>query len=462
MIRGMALFLVRRFSTEPPDWSRLRPFLDFTRPSTWYPATRNVKRTVICHVGPTNSGKTYSALQKLLDIKNYNGRGIYCAPLRLLAIEMYEKLNGKYELPCALRTGEITCGPNPEGVAAAVHLPPGSKAWQDYPVVACTVEMADTSLPYDVAIIDEVQMMADQQRGWAFTQAVLGLPAKRLYLCGEEAAIPLIKKICQETGDNLEIVRFNRLSPLQVKPKCVDPQLKHVEPGDCVVAFSRRQIFEVKSRIESNTGRKCAVVYGNLPIDSRTTQARLFNAQGKDHSILVASDAVGMGLNLNIRRIIFNAVQKFNGEERELVPMNQIKQIAGRAGRFGTSHGENGIVTTLRPQDMPYLVECLQTPNEDIKAAGLLPSADHIVNLHYALPHLKLPDMIQLYKEQVSLSDHYFLCHFKDMQRLALLMEPYQSLSMKDRFQLACAPVKKSDELSVSTFRTVNQPYLAV
>lgn len=95
----------------------------------------------------------------------------------------------------------------------------------------------------------------------------------------------------------------------------------------------------------------------------------------------------------NIRRIIFKTLHKFNGIDLEPVPTNQVKQIAGRAGRFGTLH-EGGILTTLSKHDMRYLQQCMATPNENIKAAGLLPTSDHIVNISYAFPQLSLSEII--------------------------------------------------------------------
>jgi ATP-dependent RNA helicase SUPV3L1/SUV3 len=125
--------------------------------------------------------------------------------------------------------------------------------------------MVDVGSKYDTAIIDEIQMMADPQRGWAFTQALLGLQSETIFLCGEEAAVPLIEKLCKETGDTLEVKRFKRLSPLSVCQKPLG-DYQNIQPGDCVVTFSRRQIFDVKAQIERATNKKCAVVYGNLPM----------------------------------------------------------------------------------------------------------------------------------------------------------------------------------------------------
>lgn len=127
--------------------------------------------------------------------------------------------------------------------------------------------------------------------------------------------------------------------------------LSQVQKGDCVITFSRKDIFAVRREIEQVTGLKCASIYGNLPPgiykigililkDVRSEQARLFNKADSGFDVLVASDAVGMGLNLAIRRVVFDTVEKVTG----MVAPSHVKQIAGRAGRYGSDFPE-GYVT---------------------------------------------------------------------------------------------------------------------
>lgn len=264
--------------------STLSTILDLRFPSEWFPQARaKTPRKIYCHVGPTNSGKTHAAIERLKTA----GRGVYCAPLRLLAMEMWERLNGS-GVECGLRTGEVAYGPqaSPE------------KDYRSAAALSCTVEMLDLHQEYDVAIVDEIQMLADEQRGWAFTQALLGVNAREVYVCGEEAAVPLIRAISQEAGDEVEVVRYERLSPLVVLEKSLGGRLASLKPGDCVVAFSRNSIFKTKLEIERRHGSQCAVVYGSLPAENRTGQAKAFNAREGGCNVLVASDAIGMGLNL--------------------------------------------------------------------------------------------------------------------------------------------------------------------
>ncbi len=123
-----------------------------------------------------------------------------------------------------------------------------------------------------------------------------GIQASEIHLCGEASSIPLIRKLLESTKDVIEVNEYNRLSSLEVEEKPIK-NFKNVQKGDCVVGFSRKTMFILKQEIEKATRLKCAMVYGGLPPEVRAEQARLFN-QGEVYDILVASDAVGMGLNL--------------------------------------------------------------------------------------------------------------------------------------------------------------------
>ena len=111
--------------------------------------------------------------------------------------------------------------------------------------------------------------------------------------------------------------------------------LARVQPGDCIVGFSRRALHQLKLEVEDATGLRCCLIYGSLPPETRTQQAALFNDPNSGYDVLVATDAIGMGLNLNIRRLVFAAMQKFNGQEVVPLTPSQIRQIGGRAGRWG-------------------------------------------------------------------------------------------------------------------------------
>lgn len=252
-------------------------YLDLRYPTEWYRLARMVQREIHLHVGPTNSGKTYQALKRLEE----SGNGLYAGPLRLLAHEVYSRFNNK-GIPCDLVTGD--------DVRKATE--------QDAKLSSHTVEMVDCGKAVDVAVIDEIQMIAQEERGWAWTRAFLGARAKELHLCGETRVIPLIRELAASMGDTLHIHHYDRLNPLKAMTKSLRGNLKNLRRGDCIVCFSVLGIHAMKKQIELDTGRRVAIVYGSLPPEIRAQQAALFNDPNNDYDFLVASDAIGMGLNL--------------------------------------------------------------------------------------------------------------------------------------------------------------------
>ncbi|KAI6111189.1 P-loop containing nucleoside triphosphate hydrolase protein [Pisolithus sp. B1] len=353
-----------------------------------------MRRKIIMHVGPTNSGKTHMALRALAAAKS----GLYAGPLRLLAHEIWERLNkgqivpldmfpeGDAEPDTTINTDTV----EETGTKKPTLRKQGSSKYvrqcnlrtgEEFRVVSdsasllsCTVEMAALDTQLDVAVVDEIQMIADPARGSAWTMAVLGIAARELHLCGEEAAVPVVEEILKHTGDELVVNRYERLTPLVVQNESLYGDLSHVQKGDCVVTFSRNNIFALKKRVEESTGLLCAVAYGKLPPEIRSEQAALFNDPHSGYDVIVASDAIGMGLNLKIKRVVFEVLTKFDGYVERPLSVSQIKQIAGRAGRYGL-HGEpGGFVTTLYPEDLPRLKSALSTPPEALTYAVIDPS----------------------------------------------------------------------------------------
>lgn len=414
-------YCIEEFPDEIKRFRNMISSADLTKPHTWFPFARAMKRKIIYHCGPTNSGKTYNALQKFMEAK----KGIYCSPLRLLAMEVFDKVNalGVY---CSLYTGQ-----------EKKHVPFSNH-------IACTVEMVSTEELYDVAVIDEIQMMADSCRGYAWTRALLGLKADEIHLCGDPSVLDIVKNICSETGDELYEQHYERFKPLVVEAKTLLGDLKNVRSGDCIVAFSRREIFEVKMAIEKHTNHRCCVIYGALPPETRRQQANLFNDQDNEYDVLVASDAVGMGLNLNIRRVVFNSLSKYNGDKIVPVPPSQVKQIAGRAGRRGSRYPD-GLTTTLQLEDLDYLIDCLKQPFENVKKVGLFPFFEQVELFAGQLPDISFAHLLEKFGENCRLDGSYFLCRHDHIKKVANMLEKVQGLSLEDRFNFCFAPVNFRD-----------------
>lgn len=253
---------------------------DLRFPTEWFPSARAFKRKLHLHIGPTNSGKTYHALLRLQEAKT----GVYAGPLRLLAHEVYARLVAKGKR-CNLITGDQMIFA--EGLETSMAS-----------INCCTVEMVPKGTECEVAVIDEIQMLGNSDRGWAWTEALIGLQAKELHMCGEERALPLVRDLGTAMGEELIIHRYERLSPLQTMDTSLKGSLQNLRKGDCVVSFSRKGIHALKKEIEQTTNKRAAIIYGALPPEVRVQQARLFNDPDNDYDIIVASDAIGMGLNL--------------------------------------------------------------------------------------------------------------------------------------------------------------------
>ena len=325
-----------------------KQILDCTHFKHMFPRARGLRRTIHLHVGPTNSGKTHGALNRLADVNV----GWYAGPLRLLAYEVFVRLNAR-GVPTNMVTGEDFIRP---------HEQPQ--------VTSTTVEMLPYHISLDCLVIDEIQMIADPGRGWAWTNALIGAVAKEVHCCGEESIVDLVKAIAKSLNEEVVIHRYERLSPLEIEDKSLDGDLTKVQKGDCVVTFTRNSIYETKRFIELNTPFRCAAVYGKLPPDVRVRQQDLFNRDDSGYDVLVASDAVGMGLNLSIRRVIFTTFSKKNKGIAYPVSPSLVKQIAGRAGRFGVNTGDTvGHVTTLHEKDLAYLKQSFVAPITQHKQA---------------------------------------------------------------------------------------------
>ncbi len=279
-------------------------------PKDEYPEARAMHRRFILHLGGTNTGKTYAGFQRLIRAET----GVYLAPLRLLALEAQETLIDA-GVECSLSTGEE------EDIREGdTHT-------------AATAEKLDLKRHWDVAVIDECQLIADPQRGYAWTRAILGVLAPEVHLCAAPEAKELLIRLIESCGDRYEVEVHRRKTPLVCMERPMDYQ--RVQPGDALITFSKVGVLSVAEDLRQN-GKEPAIIYGALPYATRRKQMEGF-LQGRMEYI-VSTDAIGMGLNLPIRRIIFMETEKFDGVERRELRPEEIRQIAGRAGRYGIYH----------------------------------------------------------------------------------------------------------------------------
>lgn len=277
-------------------------------PKDEYPDARNMERMFYIHVGPTNSGKTFQSLARLAKAKN----GTYLGPLRLLALEVQERMLEK-GVACSLLTGE-----EEDIVENETHI-------------SSTVEKANLNIHFQVAVIDECQMIGDPQRGSYWTRAILGLQADEIHCCVAPEGLNILKKLIESCGDQYKVEQTNRFTPLQFEDRVIT-SVHELKPGDALVAFSKKEVLRIAELLQLN-GKPASVIYGNLPYPARKLQIQRF--LDGETKYVVATDAIGMGLNLPIRRILFTAYRKFDGNEVRQLKNEEVRQIAGRAGRKG-------------------------------------------------------------------------------------------------------------------------------
>lgn len=311
---------------------------------------------ITLHMGPTNSGKTFSGLNNLAAA----GSGWYLSPLRLLAHEVYETLN-KRGVPCSLLTGEES------------SEVPGAQ------ITAATIEMFNPHRSGECIIIDEAHMLADDQRGWAWTRAIMEAAAPEIHIVGSPVSETLIYRLARELGFAVSTERYERLTPLHVAER--PWALEDLPARTILVAFSRRTVLGLKADLEKKFNRSVAVIYGNLPPEVRLRQAERF-ASG-EAEICVATDAIGMGLNLPADNVCFYEVEKYDGKNMRVLNPNEIKQIAGRAGRFGLS--EQGMVGALSMPNLEIIRQSIEARNTDIGFAYVAPTPESLALLPGAL-----------------------------------------------------------------------------
>lgn len=388
-----------------------------------FPLARSLNRKIHFHLGPTNSGKTHEALMQLQSASS----GVYLAPLRLLAMEIRDRLM-EAGVPCNLVTGEER-----QMIPGAQHT-------------ACTVEMMNPSHMVEVAIIDEIQMLQDEARGYAWTSALIGAPAKQVFVCGANSVTAPCIRAIQSLSEDYTITHLERKTPLLIEEEALSGKkynrwnLKNkLQKGDAVIAFTRKDVLTLSARFRQ-WGYGVASIYGALSPEVRRTESRRFCSGEAD--ILVATDAIGMGLNLPIRRVIFSSVEKFDGVAGRKINATEARQIAGRAGRFGIY--PTGYVNAFEQDELIHIEHMLHTSDvADLEKLPVSPNFKDITHIAGEMHTQKLSEVLTFVRERFSgNSDLFGLAPLDTQMQLALLIDAYApKLHLKDKFIFSCAPV---------------------
>ncbi|MBA9009956.1 ATP-dependent RNA helicase SUPV3L1/SUV3 [Clostridium saccharobutylicum] len=384
-------------------------------PKDEYIAARRMKRKFYIHLGDTNTGKTYNAIQRLKTARN----GVYLSPLRILALENFEKLNNE-GIVCNLSTGE-------EEV-----IKPGATH------TSCTIEKVNLKEHYDIAVIDEIQMISDTFRGMAWSKSVLGLQCNEIHICGALNSKYILEKMISDCNDEYEIKEYKRAIPLEVEDK--NFSYNDVQDGDAIVVFSKKRVLEIAQEY-SNRGIKTSIIYGDLPPEVRKMQYEQFVK--KETKVLVTTDAIGMGVNLPIRRIIFMSIRKFDGEEVRELTSQEIKQVGGRAGRQGIY--EVGYIAGVGGS-AEFIKSKLEAKDQVIREAVIGPS-EAILNIK----SLPLNEKLALWSTREEKLDYYTKM---DVSEYILILDKIKKykLSEEDQWDLLKVPFDVSRDELMQTF----------
>ena len=263
-----------------------------------------IKNKITAVLGPTNTGKTHLAIETMLSFDS----GMIGFPLRLLAREVYDKVIQKISInKVALITGEEKI------------IPPDAKYF------LCTVESMPIDKNLDFVGVDEIQMCADHERGHIFTDRLINMRGNKLTMfMGSNT----IKSIIEKLDDDLEFINRNRLSKLSYSGY---KKISRINRKTAIIAFSAEEVYAIAELIRRQKGG-AAIVMGSLSPKTRNAQVELY--QSGDVDFLVATDAIGMGINMDLSNVYFSNLKKFDGKKLRKLNLSEIGQIDGRAGRY--------------------------------------------------------------------------------------------------------------------------------
>ena len=285
------------------------------------------KNKITAVLGPTNTGKTHLAIETMLSFDS----GMIGFPLRLLAREVYDKvINIVGQNKVALITGEEKIIPT------------------DAKYFLCTVESMPIDKSLDFVGVDEIQMCADNERGHIFTDRLLNIRGSKLtMLMGSNT----IKNIISKLDGDIEFINRNRLSKLTYAGH---KKMSRINRKTAIIAFSTEEVYAMAELIRRQKGG-AAIVMGSLSPKTRNAQVALY--QSGDVDFLVATDAIGMGINMDLDYVYFSNLKKFDGKKLRKLNLSEIGQIAGRAGRYlnDGNFGITGDCKEISPEEVDLL-----------------------------------------------------------------------------------------------------------
>jgi ATP-dependent RNA helicase SUPV3L1/SUV3 len=388
-----------------------------------FPLARSIKRKLTLLVGETNSGKTHDAMQKLINAET----GFYLAPLRLLALEGYETLK-ENRIDASLITGEEEL------------------IDEDSFHISSTIEMLNFNIDVDVCVIDEVQMLNDKDRGWAWTNAIIGVAANEVIMTGSLDCVEAIQNIANWLGEDLEIIYKDRLSKLEILDYPIG--FDNIPKNSALICFSRNDVLKLKSKLSRDY--KVSVIYGNLSPEVRREEATRFRTGKTD--ILISTDAIAMGLNLPIKTIIFTRIEKFDGEKRRIISPNEIKQISGRAGRYGIF--DTGYITATDKDMLKTIRSRSKRELEIIKPPfKVMPSLEHIELISKIFDSRKLWFLLDFFSKNMEFDGPFEANTIDNMISASKIVDKYD-LTLRQKYYLSCAPITIKSDFMIRKYKS--------
>lgn len=382
---------------------------------------RKYKRKIHFIIGQTNSGKTYTAFNRLVEAKS----GAYLSPLRLLALEGQREIEERGKL-CSMLTGEEK------------NIKEGST------FTSSTIEMLNINDSKEKIVIDEIQMIKDEHRGWAWVQALIGSPAEEIILTGSEEVMEIVKKIADYTNDEFSFEKLYRKSPLVMMDDVTS--LKKIKKGTALIAFSRRKVLELRSELKD---RKVSVIYGNLGPEVRKEEARKFREGETD--ILIATDAIAMGLNLPIENVIFTTHEKSIKNVKIELEQQMVQQIGGRAGRYGLK--DVGYIGALNGKTLNFVKNMINKPLQIYNGkVPIMPNVKYLKEISDIIKTDKMAVLLDSFERFATFNSDLFYC--TDLTRqieLAKEIDKY-NFTIEEAYTLSSAPVRESYEGGLDYF----------
>ena len=371
----------------------------------------NSSKKIIALLGPTNTGKTHIAIERMLEYES----GIFGLPLRLLAREVYDKCVAKIgSQRVALITGEEKIVPSSA----------------DYFV--CTVESMPKNKTVDFVAIDEIQVCADKERGHIFTERLLNARGEKMTIF---LGSHVMKNIINKLVEGVEFEKKDRFSKLAYGGY---KKISRLDRRTAIIAFSIEEVYAIAELVRRQKGG-AAVIMGSLSPKTRNSQVQLYQTGAVDY--LVATDAIGMGLNMDIDQIYFSNLKKFDGKKTRRLNLVEISQIAGRAGRYKNdgNFGTTGDCENLNSDEIENIQSHnlpntnliywrnsklnFESPEKLIKSLELKPDSKNLLKSSDSLDEITLKYLLKKGDQNILYSQNLELlwecCQIPDFEKKA-------------------------------------------